>query len=175
MKSSVKFIIAIILILSSFNIEAQKTISANAILQTAYKKAVTENKNVFIIFHASWCGWCKKLDASMNDSLTKKYFEENYIVIHLTVLESPQNKKLENEGALELLTKYKGEEAGLPFFVITDKSKKVIGDSNAPDGNTGCPSKKIEVDYFISLLKKSSKINPAGLEIIRTRFRKNDL
>jgi thioredoxin-related protein len=175
MKSSVKFIIASILFLCSFDVEAQKTISSYALLQTAYKRAATENKNVFIIFHASWCGWCKKLDASMNDTLTKKYFEKNFIVVHLTVLESPQNKKLENEGALELLTKYKGEEAGLPFFVITDKREKIIGDSNAPDGNTGCPSKEMEVDYFIRLLKKSSKINSTGLEIIRSRFRKNDL
>jgi thioredoxin-related protein len=172
MKKLLSLFAFVIIITSGF---AQTVPSAESILAAAYKKATTEKKNVFIIFHASWCGWCKKLDASMNDSLTKNYFEENYIVIHLTVLESPQNKKLENEGALELLTKYKGEEAGLPFFVITDKKRKLIGYSNAPEGNTGCPSKKTEVDYFIGLLKKSSKINPAGLEIIRNRFRKNDL
>jgi thioredoxin-related protein len=172
MKKVLSFFIFSIIISTSY---AQNVPTAESILTAAYKKATTEKKKVFIIFHASWCGWCKKLDASMNDSTTKKYFDDNYIIVHLTVLESPQNKKLENEGALELLTKYKGEEAGLPFFVITDKTKKLIGDSNAPEGNTGCPSKKTEVDYFIGLLKKSSKINPAGLEIIRNRFRKNDL
>jgi thioredoxin-related protein len=154
---------------------AQNTPTAESILDKAYKQAAQEKKSVFIIFHASWCGWCKKLDASLNDSSIKKYFDENYVFVHLTVLESPKNKNLENEGAFELLKTYKGENAGLPFFVITDKTKKLIGDSNAPDGNTGCPSKKEEVDYFITLLKKSSKINAEALEIIRTRFRKNDL
>ncbi len=31
----------------------------------AFKHASTGNKNVLVIFHASWCGWCHKMDSSI--------------------------------------------------------------------------------------------------------------
>jgi thioredoxin-related protein len=163
-----------LLFISTFGLKAQNIPSAETILDAAYKQAASENKNVFVIFHASWCGWCKKMDASMNDAVIKKYFDENYVTVHLTVQETPQNKKLENPGAAAFLAKYKGESAGLPFFLILDKTGKLIGDSFGKDGNTGCPANKDEVDFFIALLKKSSKINDDGLELIKIRFRQNE-
>ncbi len=163
-----------LLLICTFGLKAQDVASAETILETAYKQAATEKKNVFVIFHASWCGWCKKMDASMNDATIKKYFDENYVTVHLTVQETPQNRKLENPGAAAILAKYKGESAGLPFFLILDKTGKLIGDSFGKDGNTGCPANKDEVEYFISLLKKSSKINAEGLELIQKRFRLNE-
>lgn len=36
--------------------------TASDILKNASKKAKLENKNVFVMFNASWCGWCKKMD-----------------------------------------------------------------------------------------------------------------
>ncbi len=157
--------------MSSFS---QQAPTANTILNAAYKQAVKENKNVFIIFHASWCGWCKKLDASMNDESIKNYFDDNYVIAHLTVNENEDKKKLENEGADALLMKYKGQQAGLPFFIITDKTRKFIGNSFGPEGSIGCPANKGEVEFFITLLKKSSKINAEGLEKIASRFRQNE-
>ncbi len=153
---------------------AQTVPSAESILSTAYKKAAMENKNVFIIFHASWCGWCKKLDASMNDSTIKKYFDDNFITIHLTVQETAANKKLENSGADTLLAKYKGERAGLPFFLILDNKSNLIDDSFLNNENTGCPANEKEVDYFIKILRKSTKIDEKGLYLIKKRFRKNE-
>ena len=38
---------------------------ADAILKSACQEAAKENKNVFIMFHASWCGWCRKMEASL--------------------------------------------------------------------------------------------------------------
>lgn len=171
MKKLISFIALAIIVSISF---AQTVPSAKSILTTAYKKATKENKNVFVIFHSSWCGWCKKLDASMNNIATKKYFDNNFIIVHLTVQETEKNKNLENSGAAVFLTKYKGEKAGLPFFLILDKQGKLIGDSFLNNENTGCPANEKEVDYFISLLKKSSKINQEGLVIIKKRFRKNE-
>ena len=139
----------------------------------AYKQAAKENKNVFVIFHASWCGWCKKMDASMNDATTKKYFNDSYVTVHLTVQETPENKKLENPGAAEYLKTLKGETAGLPFFVILNNTGKVLEDSFENGGNIGCPASESEVAAFIILLKNTSTINKEGLETIAARFKQN--
>lgn len=153
---------------------AQPAEPSGKILAAAYKKASKENKNVIIMFHASWCGWCKKMDASMNDESTKKYFDDNYVTVHLTVQENPAHKKDENPGADVFLAKYKGTEAGLPFFLIMDKKGKLIGDSFVNGSNLGCPASASEVEAFISLIKKSSSINSTGLDAITKRFRQNE-
>lgn len=160
---------------ASLNSNAQNVPTAETILSTAYSQASKENKNVFVIFHASWCGWCKKLDASMNDANTKKYFNDNYVTVHLTVQENDENKKLENPGAAEYLTKFKGEKAGLPFFVILNQKRDVLDNSFSEEENIGCPATENEVAVFITKLRKTSKINEVGLKIIRARFKKNSV
>ena len=166
-------ILSTILFCAAYNCPAQNIPTAENILSTAYAKANKENKNVFVIFHASWCGWCKKMDASMNDATTKKYFNDSYVTVHLTVQETPENKKLENPGAAEYLKSLKGETAGLPFFVILNNTGKVLEDSYENGGNIGCPASESEVAAFIILLKNTSTINKDGLEIIAERFKQN--
>jgi thioredoxin-related protein len=152
----------------------QKPEPVSTILPRAFKQAVRQNKNVFIIFHARWCGWCKKLDASLNDPEIKTYFDTSYVIVHFTVQESAANKKLETPGAAAILNKYGGKDAGLPFFVIFDSYGEVIGDSFYKNENIGCPASENEVMAFIDLLKKSSAINEEGLKLINNRFRKNE-
>lgn len=157
--------------------------SADEILKEAYLVATKENKNVFIIFHASWCGWCHKMDKSMNDETCKKFFEDNFVIRHLVVDESTDKKNLENPGADELRKKYYGDGQGIPFWLVFDKDGKLLADSKiraegaGPEtgDNTGCPASEKEVAYFISVLQKTSKLNSSQLEIIRKRFRQNEL
>lgn len=127
-----------------------------------------------MIFHASWCGWCKRMDASMTDSTTKKYFDDNYVTVHLDVQEQLKDKKLETPGADVFLAKYKGEKAGLPFFIIMDKNGNRLGDSFFNGGNMGCPAAETEVNAFVELLKKTSKINAAQEQAVVARFRRNE-
>jgi thioredoxin-related protein len=154
-----------------------QTEDAAAILAEARTAAAKENKNVFIIFHASWCGWCHKMDTAMNDPAVKRYFDDNYVVRHLVVMESKDKKNLENPGALSMLKKYSDESSGIPFWVVYDSSGRKLFDSR-PDllngkrgDNVGCPASEKEVDHFIQVLKGSSKIDEAGLAAIRKRFR----
>ena len=66
--------------------------SADHILKEAYQQAAKEQKNVLVIFHASWCGWCHKMDSSINDQSCKKFFDDNYVIRHLVVDESRDKK-----------------------------------------------------------------------------------
>lgn len=178
--SSFAFAIAL---LFSFAIKAQDTPPpAEGILKGAYLAAAKENKNVFIMFHASWCGWCHKMDKSMNDEVCKKFFDDNFVIRHLVVDESDDKKNLENPGADEMKKKYYGDGQGIPFWLVFDKDGKLLADSKiraegaGPEtgDNIGCPASVKEVEYFISLLKKTTKLNPDQLEIIRKRFRQNE-
>ena len=168
-----KLLFTVLIMCTGFTGIAQNIPTAESILTAAYKQAAAENKNVFVIFHASWCGWCKKMDASMNDVTTKKYFDENYVRVHLTVQENPAKKNLENPGAAEFLKKFKGEKAGLPFFIVLDKKGKLLGDSFVNGENLGCPASSDEVASFIVLIKKTAKINEEGLQAISNRFKLN--
>lgn len=116
----------IISILAVGQLHAQeKPLSADAILKEAYATAAKEKKNVMILFHASWCGWCHKMDTSMNDPKVKNFFTDNYVIRHLVVYESKGKENLENPGALELLTKYKGNDQGIPYWFVFDKNGKL--------------------------------------------------
>ncbi len=162
---------------------AQKPMqSADAILAAATKQAGIENKNIIVIFHASWCGWCHKMDSSMNDISTRSFFNENYVTAHITVEESAKNKMLETPGGTELKKKYLGEQAGLPFWVVLDKKAVVLADSylrtggqskDKPGDNIGCPASETEILAFIDILRKTSRMNDDQLQIIEARFKKN--
>ena len=167
------FLIFTATFLFAFSSYGQEVKTTKEILKAATAKAGKENKKVFIIFSASWCGWCKKMDASINDTTTKKYFDENYIILYLTVLETPANKMLETPGAFDYMKSLKADAAGLPFFVILNKNGELVGDSFVNKQNMGCPAATEEIASFITLLKKTSTINEIGLDAIAKRFKLN--
>jgi len=145
--------------------------TATQILEKASAQAKKENKKVFVIFHASWCSWCKKMDAGMNSEACKKLFNDNYVIAHLTVQESPKNKKLETPGGAEVLKQYNGTNSGLPYWVIIDHKGKLLADSNNAKGeNLGCPASPEEVAVFTEKLKKTSKLSDSQLATIAQTF-----
>ncbi len=172
--SSCLFLFAVTIIAQ----QQKQTVPANEILDAAYKAATVENKKVLLIFHASWCGWCHKMDSSINNPSCKKFFTDNYIITHLVVHESEGKKQLENAGAHDVLKKYKAFESGIPFWVVLDKNGNLLYDSfikNA-DGSTtiiGCPASAKEITAFVKILKASSSLNDKELAVIMEVFRKN--
>ena len=158
--------------------------STDVILKKAYAQAAKEHKNVIVLFHASWCGWCKKMEASLNEPSIKKSFDDNYVIVWLTVEENtPEMKKTENPGAMDFMTKYHGEKSGIPFFVVMNPKGQLLADSytrkpgvplNAPGDNIGCPASEKEVAYFLDILKATSHIKAPQLALIANRFRKNE-
>ena len=179
-----QILISLSLLFAAVVANAQEPVqTTKQILNEAYALAAKEDKKVFIMFHASWCGWCHKMDKSMNDESCKKFFDDNFVIRHLVVNESPDKKHLENPGAEDLKNLYHGAGQGIPFWLIFDKDGKLLSDSKirkkgeGPEAgeNSGCPASEEEVDFFISVLKKTTSLNKDELEIIAKRFRKNEM
>lgn len=168
--------------LCAFLLAKAQAPSADKIMSDAYLVAGTENKNIILIFHASWCGWCHKMDKSMEDPACKKFFDDNYITVHMVVDESKDKKDLETPGGDDFRKKYMGDNQGLPYWMVFDKDGNLLADSrmkkdgeNAEAGeNTGCPATKEEVEHFIRVLKKTSDLKEEELATIEKRFRKNE-
>jgi thioredoxin-related protein len=158
--------------ISSFS---QKTPSADEVLKIAYQKAAKENKNVLLIFHASWCGWCHAMDSSIQDPSVKDFFDKNFVLTHLTILESANKKHLENSGAEDFLNSHGGKDLGIPFWIILDAQGNTLGDSRTKPGkNVGCPATEEEVAHLISVLEKTSRITDQEKSAVKKRFRKNE-
>lgn len=135
--------------------------NAQTILDNSIKIAAESNKTVFVVFHASWCVWCRRLDKAINSDELKKIFEDHFVVTHLDVLESPDKKEtLENPGGEEIMNKFNGKDAGLPFYVFINSEGRKVADSKVmpQNQNIGYPGAKEEIEAFVGLLKKS---NPA--------------
>ena len=164
-------LITLLFISTVLTIQTKAQNSASSIFENAFTQAKLENKNVFVKYSASWCGWCKRMDKQMKSDNCKSFFDSNYVIVTLIVKESEKNKHLEHPGATDFLKKHKGETSGLPFWVVLDDTGNLLEDSfNAKGLNLGCPASKGEVDEFITILKKTSSLTEKNLNIIAKTF-----
>ena len=148
---------------------------ADVVLNKALTEAKSKNKNVLLMFHASWCKWCHVMEKNMNLPETKPIFDKKFVTAYVDVQEMGEKKKLENPGGEALMEKYKGKEAGLPFWLVLNPKGEVLADSfNDKNENLGCPSTAEEVDVFVAKLKKSSKMNDKELQMVKQTFLKKN-
>lgn len=167
-----KIILVVALLLVQIGFAQEK---ADVVLNKALTQAKTENKNVLLVFHASWCGWCKLMEKNMELPTTKPLFDKNYVTAYLDVQERGEKKSLENPGGQELMNKYKGEKAGLPFWLMLSAKGEVLADSFDANGeNIGSPASPEEVASFLVKLEKTSKLNKTELQIIQQVFVKKN-
>ena len=148
--------------------------TAEAILAGASKEARAGKRNLLVVFHASWCGWCRKLDALLADPKVAEILERHYVRTALTVLERGERQALENAGAEELLAALAGRDAGLPFTAVLARgTRTAIATSNAagPGTNVGFPSAAEELDHFVAMLRKGApRMTAAEAETLRAAF-----
>jgi thioredoxin-related protein len=152
-------ILSIFLITPSMLGQTVKPDSAQIILKSAVAEAQLSKKNVFLIFHATWCAWCKRLEVALNDPEIKTLIDTNYVLVMLDVNERGDKIQThENPGGQNLLSGFGGNNAGLPFIVFLNGKNKMIANSNVmpKSQNIGYPGSKEEIAAFVKLLKKTS-------------------
>ena len=76
-----------------------------------------EKKTGLAIFHVSWCGWCHKMTASLNDPAMKPYFDKNYVIEDFVVYESKE-RNLEKPGVRDPVKKVLQRRQGLPTWLF---------------------------------------------------------
>ncbi len=139
-------------------VQATPVASATALVDSALASAKAEHKGVLVIFHASWCGWCKQLDKTMEMPALKSVLDKDFVVLHVTVLEDAAHKADENPGGVDLLAKLGGNSGGIPYYAMMNDDGKVVADSRvAAPGTTkpqnmGYPTEPNELDHFLAML-----------------------
>ncbi len=148
--------------------------SAGTLITQAEHKAGSAHKNVLVIFHASWCSWCKKLDAFLQDPQMKPIMDKNYEIVHLDVSENGPKKSLETPGGESIMKQYGAEKSGLPFYFILDQHGKKLADSNGSKGNIGYPAAPDEIAHFMEMLGRSAQhMSSSDSEKVRTYLKVN--
>jgi thiol-disulfide isomerase/thioredoxin len=137
---------------------AQTTPSARTVVDAAVKTAQAQDKNILVHFGASWCSWCRHLDALLMGPEFGKVFGENYVITHLTIQESDDKKALENPGAQAMVDDAGAAKSGVPVFLFLDKTGKTLATSKAmSDGsNIGHPVTPEEIKAFVGLLERTA-------------------
>lgn len=149
-----KTIVSLLSVFASFALHAEAP-SADQVLGRAKAQAAAEHKTIFVHFGASWCGWCKRLDAFLERPDIKPTFERHFIPVKLVVWENDKNKAFENPGADSLL-KQLGGPAGLPYFAFLDAKGAMIVNSKQDGQNIGYPAQPNEIEWFVQMMKKAA-------------------
>ncbi len=60
-------------------------------LNAAHRESLKTNKPMLLVFHADWCGYCKKLEATtLSETSMVKYINSSFIPVHLDLDKQPK-------------------------------------------------------------------------------------
>ena len=135
---------------------------ASELMDAARTAAAAQHKSIFLIFHASWCGWCRKLDQFIETPEIKPIIDKYFVLARVTVLETGAKKALNNPGGDKVLARAGGKDIGLPFFAFLNENGETVvnsirqGEGKAAERNIGHPVQPQEVDWFLVMVKKAA-------------------
>jgi RNA polymerase sigma factor (sigma-70 family) len=141
--------------LTAFLLEHKLTTrDAEKMLADALRKAKTENKRVFFIASASWCGPCRLLSRFL--AARKEMLERHYVFVKLDVSRDEHGERVRK--------RYQGDsDGGVPWYVILDGDGKVLITSNTTEAkrrgkpaNIGFPSDEAGIAHFVKMLKETA-------------------
>ncbi len=149
------------------------TRDAEKMVAEGLAKAKAENKRVFLIMSASWCGPCRLLGrflAAHNAEL-----EKHFVFVKLDVARDAHSD--------QVLKRVKKEDVsgGIPWYVIVDADGKPLITSNATmleeagEGmtNIGFPGSPDGIDHLLNMIKTTAPaIRPEALTQMRKELQK---
>ena len=140
---------------------------AELVLRDGLARASSEDKRVFLVFGAPWCGWCHHLSDWMNQPEIAGILDRDFVITKIDIERMTHGKDVMSQ----VRPKANG---GIPWFAILDSKGKPAGTSDGPQGNIGYPFKAEEIDHFITLITKGSRRIDAGqLERLRQSLRES--
>jgi thiol-disulfide isomerase/thioredoxin len=127
---------------------------AERMLAEAREQAKTDNKRVFFIASASWCGPCRRLSRFLAEH--KDELERYYVFVKIDI------SRDEHADALRKRLQ-QGKHEGVPWYAILDVDGKVLITSNAPkedspsgSSNIGFPSSPEGIEHFLTMIKQTA-------------------
>jgi hypothetical protein len=156
-----------LLLLTAASPTTPKALKADDILKGAKLKAADQNKSVCLIFGASWCEDCHRLDSFMALPDIAPIFDKYFVVTKLTFGEAlGGHPDWDNPGSDSLISKYGGLSPNgavdLPFIAVLDSKAKLLANSNKPgkghaaSSGTGFPANSEDVKWFLAMLQKAA-------------------
>jgi RNA polymerase sigma factor (sigma-70 family) len=130
------------------------TRDAEKMLADAFTKAKAEDKRVFFIASASWCGPCRLLGRFLEP--WKSELNRHFVFVKLDISR--------DEHADSVRKRIQGDQdGGVPWYAILDNDGKTLITSNSPDrkrqgkaANIGFPSEAAEIEHFMNMLAQTA-------------------
>jgi protocatechuate 3,4-dioxygenase beta subunit/thiol-disulfide isomerase/thioredoxin len=130
------------------------TRDAERLLAETLAKGKAEDKRVFLILSASWCGPCRLLARFLASQ--KRELEPHFVFVKLDISR--------DEHVDSIFERFQGSrDGGIPWYAILDADGKALVASNregrnsrAGSRNIGFPSDRASIDHFMSMLRQTA-------------------
>lgn len=121
--------------------------------------AARANTSLMVVFFASWCAWCRYLDALLADEVAGGILRDHFRIYHLRVLEhATQFQQRQLLGANAIFNAVAPEGSGVPFIAFQDAQGRVLATSYSErdGGNIGFPTRNGELRAFDAMLARAA-------------------
>jgi hypothetical protein len=147
--------------------------TAEAALSEADAHATAGNKRLLLIFHASWCVYCRLFDMMLADRQAGPIMARHFGVLHMRAQErKPEMQAQQLAGADDVYHRYAPEGAGLPYMVVLGEGAAKIADSMIGGENFGFPVEPQELDAFDAMIRAGAPdITASELRTLRKTCR----
>ncbi len=124
--------------------------NAETKLSTALAQLKRDDQRLFVKFSTQSCGWCKRLDAFLDDNAIQPILAKDFAFVEMDQGQLP--------GAKELRTRLSTNKpsGGVPWFAILDKEGNVLSTATASRGNIGYPAEPEGIVHFMNMITKAS-------------------